>query len=80
MENQTILTVKQVEEQIHIAKKQFIKTVSEIGNKSDTKIEISINQRPENVFFRDGERPPFDIFIKELLPNIRSTTPCIFGG
>lgn len=53
--------------------------VADIGNRSDTKIEISINQRPENAFFRDGERPPFDIFIKELPPNIRSTTPCIFG-
>ena len=73
------MNVSEIELAIRKLKQKFVRDVARVGNQSDTKIEIAIKQRPENVFFRDGERPPFDIIINELPANVRSTTPCIFG-
>lgn len=73
------MNVDETREAIHKLKQRFVRDISKIGNQSDVKIEISLTQRTENVFFRDGERPPFDLSVKESPENTISTTPCIFG-
>lgn len=59
-------------------KQQFITDVTELAKKIEIPVEITIQQRDNNSFFRSGDRHPFDIKINPV--DCHNGLPFVFGG
>lgn len=71
------MTFDEVQKEIGLIKQSFINQVTEIGNKCDDPIEILIEQRSDNAFFRGAQKHPFDLRLK--IVNCHIGLPFVMG-
>jgi len=70
--------IGQVTLEIRKLKQKFINDVTAIINKCDTPIEVLITQRPDNAFYRQGQRHPFNLAVNTV--NCHIGLPFVLGN
>lgn len=64
--NKDLISKEQVQREITILKQKFINDITFIANQCYEPIEVLIEQRSDNSFFREAQRHPFDLKINTV--------------